>query len=99
MTINEKQQQSTINLENIANESKAMATDSVRLLNKMKGLWPKYSDRSRISHLLAENHQDIFYFYLNTIFPFRKGGLKLSDPEAPTPVDFKLVYTYHYNLN
>ena len=22
----------------------------------------------------------------------------LTHPEAPTPVDFKLVYTYHYNL-
>ena len=23
----------------------------------------------------------------------------MTHPEAPTPVDFKLVYTYHYNLN
>jgi len=68
-----------------------------RLVNKMKRLWPKYSDRSRISHLLKDHCEDIFYFYLNTIFPFRKGGLKLEDPEAPTPVDFKLVYKYHYN--
>lgn len=69
-----------------------------RLLNKMKDLWPTYSDRSRISHLLKDHHQDIFVFYLNTIFPFRKSGLTLEDPEAPTPVDFKLIYKYHYNL-
>ena len=23
----------------------------------------------------------------------------MTDPEAPTPVDFKLVYQYHYNLS
>jgi len=34
---------------------------------------------------------------LNTLFPFRKRGLTYEDPEAPTPVDFKLVYKYHYN--
>ena len=35
--------------------------------------------------------------YLNTSFHFRKKGLSYSDPEAPTPVDFKLVFKYHYN--
>ncbi len=69
-----------------------------RLLAIMKKYWPEYSDRSRISHLLKDHHEEIFYFYLNTIFPFRKRGLEFSDAEAPTPVDFKLVYTYHYNL-
>ncbi len=68
-----------------------------RLLELMKGYWPKYSDRSRISHLLKDHHKEIFTFYLTTIFPLRKRGLTLSDPEAPTPVDFKLVYRYHYN--
>jgi hypothetical protein len=68
-----------------------------KLLNEMKKLWPKYSDRSRISHLLKDNYDDIIGFYLTTMFPFRKGGLELYDPEAPTPVDFKLIYKYHYN--
>jgi len=34
---------------------------------------------------------------LNRFFHFRKRGLSYSDPEAPTPVDFKLVFKYHYN--
>jgi hypothetical protein len=48
--------------------------------------------------LLRDHYDEIFYFYLNTLFPFRKRGLKLLNPEAPTPVDFKLEYHYHYNL-
>ena len=68
-----------------------------RLLELMKSYWPNYAQRSMISHLLADHHQEIFGFYLSTIFPFRKGGLKFEDPEAPTPVDFKLIYIYHYN--
>jgi hypothetical protein len=68
-----------------------------RLLNKLKDYWPEYKDRSRISHLLKDHHEEIFYFYLNTIFPFRKRGLEFEDPEAPTPVDFKLVFVYQYN--
>jgi len=69
-----------------------------RLLEMMKGYWPQYKSRSMISHLLKDHHEEIFKFYLTTIFPFRKRGLKFEDPEAPTPVDFKLVYIYHYNL-
>jgi len=68
-----------------------------RLLELMKKYWPEYKARSRISHLLTDHHEEIFNFYLNTLFPFRKGGLTYDDPEAPTPVDFKLVYKYHYN--
>jgi len=68
-----------------------------RLLELMRKYWPEYKARSRISHLLTEHHEEIFNFYLNTIFPFRKGGLTYDDPEAPTPVDFKLVYKYIYN--
>ncbi|MFW9865891.1 MAG: hypothetical protein ACFFEN_07320 [Candidatus Thorarchaeota archaeon] len=70
-----------------------------RLLKLMKDYWPKYSDRSRISHLLIDHHEEIFSFYLNTFFHFRKRGLAFSEPEAPTPVDFKLIFTYHYNSN
>jgi hypothetical protein len=69
-----------------------------RLLELMQSYWPKYKEGSRISYLLRDHYEEIFRFYLNTLFPFRKGGLILSHPEAPTPVDFKLVYTYHYNL-
>lgn len=68
------------------------------LLEIMKNYWPTYAARSRISHLLKDHHEEIFGFLLNSVFPFRKGGLTLSDPEAPTPVDFKLVYQYRYNL-
>jgi hypothetical protein len=68
-----------------------------RLLDKMRDLWPEYKDRSRISHLLKDHHKEIFDFYLNTIFPFRKRGLTYEDPEAPTPVDFKLVFKYNFN--
>lgn len=78
-------------------ESERKYKNYPKLLNKMKRLWPKYSDRSRISHLLRDHYESIFTFWLNTMFPYRKGGLELSDPEAPTPVDFKLVYKYTYN--
>ena len=69
-----------------------------RLLELMQSYWPNYKQGSRISHLLKDHYDEIFTFYLNTLFPFRKKGLTLADPEAPTPVDFKLVYQYHYNL-
>lgn len=68
-----------------------------RLLELMKKYWPEYRPRSRISNLLTDHHEEIFNFYLNILFPFRKRGLTYEDPEAPTPVDFKLVYKYHYN--
>jgi len=68
-----------------------------RLIKLMKDYWPKYKDRSRISHLLKDHHKEIFTLYLNTSFHFRKRGLSYEDPEAPTPVDFKLVFKYRYN--
>ena len=68
-----------------------------RLLELMQGYWPQYKDRFRISHLLKDHHKEIFSFYLNSSFHFRKRGLSFEDPEAPTPVDFKLVFKYHYN--
>ncbi|MHA1913893.1 MAG: hypothetical protein ACW986_05160 [Promethearchaeota archaeon] len=68
-----------------------------RLIKLMKDYWPKYQERSRISHLLKDHHEEIFTFYLNSFFHFRKSGLSYSEPEAPTPVDFKLVFKYHYN--
>ncbi|MHA1804576.1 MAG: hypothetical protein ACTSU4_08580 [Promethearchaeota archaeon] len=85
-------------LDYLTEESQNKYKNYPRLLEIMKRYWPKYEDRSRISHLLKDHHEEIFYFYLNTIFPFRKRGLEFSDPEAPTPVDFKLVYKYHYSL-
>ena len=69
-----------------------------RLLELMQTYWPEYKEGSRISYLLRDHYNEIFTFYLNTLFPFRKRGLTLAYPEAPTPVDFKLVYQYHYNL-
>jgi len=70
-----------------------------RLLELMNSYWPPYKDGSRISYLLRDYYEEIFGFYLNTLFPFRKRGLSLEDPEAPTPVDFKLVYKYHYSIS
>ncbi|MFX0036310.1 MAG: hypothetical protein ACFE9I_11815 [Candidatus Hermodarchaeota archaeon] len=69
-----------------------------RLLELMQKYWPEYKERSRISHLLKDHHEEIFSFYLNNFFHFRKRGLSFSDPEAPTPVDFKLVFNYQYNI-
>ena len=68
-----------------------------RLRKLMEGYWSNYKHRFMIANLLKDNHEEIFYFYLTTIFPFRKGGLSLEDPEAPTTVDFKCVYRYRYN--
>ncbi|TFG21556.1 MAG: hypothetical protein EU529_13260 [Promethearchaeota archaeon] len=68
-----------------------------RLLELMKAYWKNYEHRFMIANLLKDHYEEIFYFYLTTIFPFRKGGLSLEDPEAPTTVDFKCVYRYHYN--
>ncbi len=79
-------------------ESQSKYKNYPRLLELMQTYWPNYQQGSRISHLLKAHYDEIFTFYLNTIFPFRRRGLTLTDPEAPTPVDFKLVYQYHYNL-
>jgi hypothetical protein len=79
-------------------ESEQKYKNYPRLLELMQTYWPKYKEGSRISYLLKDHYEEIFYFYLNTIFPFRKQGLNLSYPEAPTSVDFKLIYNYHYNL-
>ena len=68
-----------------------------RLLKLMKDYWPQYQARSRISHLLKDHHEEIFSLYLNSFFHFRKRGLSFEDPEAPTAVDFKLVFKYRYN--
>jgi hypothetical protein len=67
-----------------------------RMMEKMEEYWPKYKQQSKISHLLKDHYEEFFNFYLNTIFPFRKRGLSYSNPEAPTPVDFKLVFKYHF---
>ena len=67
-----------------------------RMLEKMEKYWPDYKRQSKISHLLKDHYEEFFHFSLNTIFPFRKRGLTFSDPEAPTPVDFKLVFEYHF---
>lgn len=67
-----------------------------RLLNMMEDKYEKYRSQSKISHLLKEYHDDLFDFYLNTLFPFRKRGISYEDAEAPTPVDFKLVYHYRF---
>ncbi|MBD3256368.1 MAG: hypothetical protein GF383_14820 [Candidatus Lokiarchaeota archaeon] len=84
-------------LSSLKQDAKNKYKNYPRLLNLMEKYWPEYQNRSRISHLLKDHHEEIFDFYLNTLFPFRKRGLTYEDPEAPTPVDFKLVYHYQYN--
>ncbi|MHA2399068.1 MAG: hypothetical protein ACXADU_09285 [Promethearchaeota archaeon] len=84
-------------LNHLKKESENKYKNYPKLLKLMKDYWPKYQERSRISHLLKDHHEEIFNFYLNSFFHFRKRGLSYSDPEAPTPVDFKLVFKYHYN--
>lgn len=79
-------------------ESKNKYKNYPRLLELMKFYWPEYKNGSKISYLLRDHYEEIFNFYLNTIFPFRKGGLKFNNCEAPTPVDFKLEYYYRYNI-
>ena len=79
-------------------ESEKKYKNYPRLLELMENYWPEYKERSRISHLLRDHYEEIFTFYLNSFFHFRKRGLSFSEPEAPTPVDFKLVFTYRYNL-
>jgi len=85
-------------LDCLKKESQNKYKNYPRLIEIMKKYWPKYKEGFRISYLLKDHFKEIFYFYLNTIFPFRKRGLSLLNPEAPTPVDFKLEYRYHYNL-
>jgi len=85
-------------LDHLQKESKNKYKNYPRLIELMQTYWPNYKQGSRISYLLRDHYKEIFTFYLNTLFPFRKRGLTLAYPEAPTPVDFKLVYQYHYNL-
>lgn len=78
-------------------ESERKIKNYPRLMSQMRNHWPKYSEGSKISYLLRDYHQEFFNYYISTIFPFRKSATVLDDPEAPTPVDFKLVYMYVYN--
>ena len=84
-------------LNQLKKESENKYKNYPRLLKLMEDYWPQYKERSRISHLLKDHHDEIFSYYLNSFFHFRKRGLSYSDPEAPTAVDFKLVFKYHYN--
>lgn len=68
-----------------------------RLIELMKEYWLKYSEQSKISHLLRDHYDELFGFYMNKIFPFRRRGLSFDDAEAPTPVDFKLEFHYRFN--
>ncbi len=85
-------------LNHLQKESENKYKNYPRLLELMLNYWPKYQEGSKISYLLKDHYEEIFYFYLTTMFPFRKRGLTLSGAEAPTAVDFKLIYQYHYNL-
>ncbi len=78
-------------------ESERKRKNYPKLLQFMKDNWIKYAEGFKISHLLKDYYQDFFDFYLSTLFPFRKSDLLYDDPEAPTPVDFKLVFSYNYN--
>lgn len=80
-------------------ESENKRKNYPRLMKSMTKHWEKYKERSQIAHLLNENYEEIFNFYLTTVFPFQKKNLILEDSEALTPVDFKLKCTYNFTLN
>jgi len=80
-------------------ESENSRKNYPRLMKSMTKNWVRYKERSQIAYLLNDNHEEIFNFYLTTVFPFQKNNLKLEDSEAPTPVDFKLKYIYKFALN
>jgi len=80
-------------------ESERKRKNYPKLLQLMKDNWRKYAEGFKISYLLKDYYQFFFDFYLSSLFPFRKSDLSYDDPEAPTPVDFKLVFSYNYNKN
>lgn len=67
------------------------------LLKILNTYWQKYKEHSEIAHLLEEHYEEILYYFLNQVFPFRSEALSFEDPEAPTPVDFKIIIKYQYN--
>jgi len=78
-------------------ESERKKKNYPKLFEAMREHWPKYAEGFKISYLLKNHYREFFNFYLSTLFPFRKSDLTYDDPEAPTPVDFKLVFSYQYN--
>ncbi|MFO8020266.1 MAG: hypothetical protein R6U96_16700 [Promethearchaeia archaeon] len=84
-------------LDSLTEEAERKYRNYPRLLSMMEDRYEKYRAQSRISHLLKDYHEEIFDFYLNTLFPFRKRGISYENAEAPTPVDFKLIYHYRFN--
>ena len=67
------------------------------LLERLNTYWKKYKENSEIAYLLEEHYEEIFVYYLSQMFPFRSEALIFEEPEAPTPVDFKIVLKYRYN--
>ena len=63
----------------------------------LQELWEKISNKGELAKLLLDNYEYIFLTWLTKIFPFRGAALKMSEPAAPTAVDFKLNFSYYYS--
>jgi len=62
----------------------------------LQDYWVEISNKGEIAKLLFKNYEVIFRTWLTKLFPYRSSALQLSDPEAPTAVDFKLNFAYVY---
>ncbi len=63
----------------------------------LREFWEKISNKGELAKLLLNNYNYIYTTWLTKIFPFRGATLKMSEPAAPTAVDFKLNFSYAYS--
>jgi hypothetical protein len=63
----------------------------------LKEFWTKISNKGEIAKLLLNNYEIIYRTWLTKIFPYRNAALVMSEPAAPTAVDFKLNFVYSYS--
>ncbi|OLS14105.1 MAG: hypothetical protein RBG13Loki_2283 [Promethearchaeota archaeon CR_4] len=61
---------------------------------ELKGFWEKISNKGELAKLLLNNYETIYRTWLTKIFPYRNNALAMSEPAAPTAVDFKLNFVY-----
>src|SRR5512139_3458252 len=55
----------------------------------LREFWAKISNKGELAKLLLNNYDYIYTTWLTKIFPYRSATLKMSEPAAPTAVDFK----------
>ncbi len=63
----------------------------------LREFWQKISNKGELAKLLLNNYDYIYTTWLTKIFPYRSAALKMSEPAAPTAVDFKLNFNYVYS--